>query len=762
MKKTIITLLAAILLPLTANAQYKLMINYSDGTQKDTIVWDVESISFEEISPRTLEGIPAPTAIDLGLPNGLKWADMNLGAKSPADVGWLVGWGDVTGMNESKNLKYFPAPDYTNDIYETAYDIVHAKLEGEWRLPVASEIQQLIDNCTWESSFEDAVPGFRVTADNGNSIFLPFTGYRNGRDTLDVDSKGLYWTGTIAEDNPKATALLLNGGVYKTVDSLRYLGFAIRPVYGKFVHDLTIVASPAENITYLSATIPVEVLGDMSQVDKLGICFNKQSETVNPMAADAPNNRLIDIEEGASKFNIEIENLEGKTSYKAIAYLKLEDGSYIFSDTVRFATLAKYPVAEEVDLGLSVNWASFNMGETVEEGNTHLYGWGDETGDLRTTWANDYAKYLSYSSTTIAGNEDFDIAAHQWRDGWRLPTREEFQELYTNPNMEYTGEMKNGIYGYRFTNKKNGNSIFIPCCGARNGTDILSPGSCWYWTAEATYNNTDGWRAYYAYLFPSSVDIKQNVKYLGMGIRPVRANADYSGGGSGNNSGGDNGGNDNTGGDSSDDSGNTGNDNPSPTYTEKPGVAVDLGLTSNVLWADRNLGASSATDAGGYYAWGDVIAHTNGYDKYQYYDESTKTYINIGGSISGTSYDAARETWGGKWRMPTIDEIEDLISKCTWNWKESYNGVAGYEVVGSNGKTIFLPAAGTYSSSHDSNLETIDVLYNYNEIGSYWSSTAWTKNPVGQAQMLNIKASGATSPWGARNVGRCIRPVRDR
>lgn len=129
-----------------------------------------------------------------------------------------------------------------------------------------------------------------------------------------------------------------------------------------------------------------------------------------------------------------------------------------------------------------------------------------------------------------------------------------------------------------------------------------------------------------------------------------------------------------------------------------PGQEVDLGLPSGTIWAGWNVGASSPEQYGGYYAWGETEEKSDyDLDTYKYKVDSDGDgfyeYINIGTNISGTQYDVARQKWGGSWRMPTLDEIEELTSKCKWTWSQ-YKGVKGYKVTGPNGNSIFLPAAG--------------------------------------------------------------------
>lgn len=133
---------------------------------------------------------------------------------------------------------------------------------------------------------------------------------------------------------------------------------------------------------------------------------------------------------------------------------------------------------------------------------------------------------------------------------------------------------------------------------------------------------------------------------------------------------------------------------------------VDLGLPSGVKWATCNVGASSPEDYGDYFAWGETSP------KAEYTDENSIAYGEQMSDISGNAqYDAAAANWGGSWRMPTKDEMEELEKHCEWEWTE-VNGVNGAKVIGPNGSCIFLPAAGgRYGTSL------------YDDYGGCWSST---------------------------------------
>ena len=129
---------------------------------------------------------------------------------------------------------------------------------------------------------------------------------------------------------------------------------------------------------------------------------------------------------------------------------------------------------------------------------------------------------------------------------------------------------------------------------------------------------------------------------------------------------------------------------PDPTVTA--GAAVDLGLS--VYWSSCNVGAEAPEEYGDYFAWGETKPKSSYTEKnYSFYDDNTKTYTNIGNDISGTEYDAAKANLGNDWRMPTKDEFQELLTKCTWEWSQ-INGINGYVVTGPNSNSIFIPAAG--------------------------------------------------------------------
>ncbi len=170
---------------------------------------------------------------------------------------------------------------------------------------------------------------------------------------------------------------------------------------------------------------------------------------------------------------------------------------------------------------------------------------------------------------------------------------------------------------------------------------------------------------------------------------------------------------------------------------------VDLGLS--VKWATCNVGASSPSDYGNYYAWGETST------KSEYTEENSKTYGRSMGSIAGDpAYDVARANWGDTWRLPTASEIDELVDECKWTWT-TQGGHNGYEVTGPNGNSIFLPAAGWRDGTS---------LYYAGEDGHYWSATPYGGD-ANSAYALLFYGDDFSRGWDGRFNGMSVRPVSE-
>ena len=182
---------------------------------------------------------------------------------------------------------------------------------------------------------------------------------------------------------------------------------------------------------------------------------------------------------------------------------------------------------------------------------------------------------------------------------------------------------------------------------------------------------------------------------------------------------------------------------------------VDLGMPSGLKWATCNVGANSPEEYGDYFAWGETAT------KSEYISDNSSTYgltysqLQSQGYIDGEgnltpSHDAATANWGGSWRMPTKDEMMELIDFCEWEWAQ-VNGVVGNKVTGVNGNSIFLPRAGIYNGSS---------LNFVGELGLYWSSTPENIYDNG-AWRINISSYDPKLGDSGRNAGLSVRPVTE-
>ncbi len=175
-------------------------------------------------------------AVDLGLPSGTKWANMNIGASKPEDFGLYFAWGETQGytadisdgrrfdwanykwMSEGQSTwqwvsKYQVADGKTEGCWydadgnfvgdglstlDLADDAAHASWGGQWVMPTYEDMRELLDNTTSEWTTLNGVLGRTFTSKtNGNAIFIPAACYRYGNLLYNQDSGGTYWSSSV-------------------------------------------------------------------------------------------------------------------------------------------------------------------------------------------------------------------------------------------------------------------------------------------------------------------------------------------------------------------------------------------------------------------------------------------------------------------------------------------------------------------------------------------------------------------------------------
>ena len=186
---------------------------------------------------------------------------------------------------------------------------------------------------------------------------------------------------------------------------------------------------------------------------------------------------------------------------------------------------------------------------------------------------------------------------------------------------------------------------------------------------------------------------------------------------------------------------------------------IDLGLPSGTLWSCCNLGASKPEDYGSYFAWGETYTKER-YDYTSYtLGHSYDQMVDIGNNIAGTNYDAATVRWGSEWRMPTDEQILELIDHANTKHEfSSRNSVKGEYFWGMHGGKLFIPAAGTIYGTDNGSTD---------RLGSYWSANlSISDSPYYKSYCANVLffynnkcELGVCYDPGYRENGNPIRPV---
>ena len=442
--------------------------------------------------------------VDLGL--SVKWASWNVGASKIGDYGGLYGAGDPTGKLTSTNYGDYYFKD-DESICGTEYDLAHVKWGGLWRMPSFSELEELKDKCTWTSGEVDGVKGSWVKGPNGNSIFLPWSGNRNGASTFsDKDKNGYYWSGDmgVSLHNYGYKDLDINStGIFQTDGAENYWGQSIRPVYGKIedkpnTYNLSIMASGNGTVIYGSTSVR-----DNTSV----FAINEGSSATITLTPD----------EGCYVKSLVV-NSEDVTNNILNNQYTISNIVNNVSVEIEFEIVPSFGrVASMVDLGLSVKWASWNLGASKIGDEGGLYGAGDPTG-LKTSTSSD--DYYYKDGESICGTE-YDLAHVKWGDQWRMPSFSELEEL--KDKCTWTSGEVDGVKG-SWVEGPNGNSIFLPCAGYREGKTIKDKDDNvygFYWSGDMGassyqhgYKDMD--------IFQGGVlKMDGGENYMGQSIRPV-------------------------------------------------------------------------------------------------------------------------------------------------------------------------------------------------------------------------------------------------
>lgn len=508
MKKLTLLLIAMLGLQTLAMAQTKLYVYQIDGSRTEFLAANVDSISINDETSATDSDVNANghEYVDLGLPSGTLWATCNVGANTLEESGDEYAWGMTYTTSGTWNSYKWSLDDsgscfkkYSTKTWgvncevdgrvllDLIDDVANVVNGGNWRMPTKAEMEELIKYCTWE---RDTDEGWLVVSKlNGKSIYMP---------------SGYYWSSTLKED-AHSCAYLMHAFSSHEVEidyTERRATHLIRPVLSR------------------SFICRVNVDGNG------GVGANSSSLAYYADFVVAPENSFT------------------RDGYEFVCWNTKPDGSgdnysvgdkiCVSSDLTLYALWYKNEstlLHNYVDLGLSVKWATCNVGANLPEEAGYYFAWGETKPKAMYNYEN-YIHCSKFWEITKYNNEDNgdgktelevtdDAGSVNWGGEWRMPTKVELEELRSLCTWNWT--VRNNVYGYLITSKINGNSIFIPAakCHDDYNNDDDSDNRVINCVWGASLNHSDSNEAYIIKFDSDNVSLGVNKRYIGCSIRPV-------------------------------------------------------------------------------------------------------------------------------------------------------------------------------------------------------------------------------------------------
>jgi len=643
--------------------------------------------------------------VDLGL--SVLWADCNLGADSPTDYGRYFAWG------ETEPKDYFSWDNFHN--YETrheepnsddedyygrgrnneplrlqpANDAATVRLGAEWHMPTIQEYNELYANCDYDTVTVNGVLGLRYTSRivgyEDQSIFIPYGGYIEAGDTIGVGLGFWVWTSE-SDDYWDGDSSATYVSTSNTVNpSFFYLDEELRVGIGTS-------PSLAGNHRYKGFNIRPVRRYDSDALTSFGLSVAK-------LDLDYGEIRRVNTVVRPSGRQAEKGEVKWSTSSDTVAVC--QDGTVTAIGVGTCVITAEYkgrkaqmkvnvtmPVPEAVDLGLSVKWASANMGASSPLQPGAYIAWGETSPKAGLYTGENYRRI--WSDKLEPQN---DAAAVRLGGGWRMPDADELWELKNKCTWQYINT--NDSCGYIITSNVPGyedRSIFLPAAGYKTNYESMV-------TMNLVHYGTYKTLAYNSSV--ADVGLGSPNKSQGCPIRPVLDTPE----------------------------GKKKKVGPGPVKPLGHNALVDLGLS--VLWADCNVGADSPEEVGARFAWGETEQKTYYTPANYKYNQSYRYNADFGKKKLDAEDDAAHVNWGGDWRMPSKEEYAELFKNCEWA-DTTLNGVEGFlftsKVPGYTSNSIFLPFTngdiykadgGTYLTSDvSSRYENWCVVFEINKMRS--------------------------------------------
>ena len=475
--------------------------------------------------------------VDLGL--SVMWATCNVGAKCPEEFGDYFAWGetkpkdnywwdtyfdDMSGKDNFLGTTISVFSKYNNEggltILTPEDDAAYVNWGPDWRMATYNELCELRDSCIWTwfeigNSEFNGVAGYKVQGRKegytDKFIFLPAAGNRSGIGIGNAGVFGCYWSTSIDPDfSNNGQELVFNTGNFLLLPLFREAGYSIRPVWGRYVDAADVELNRtelelAEDAVYtLKATVVPALAKDQR------ITWSSDNHVV---ATVDPYGRVKAVSRGVCTITATCGTL--KTTCKVTV------------KTIK---------PEYVDMGLSVKWATFNIGASHPEDFGEYFAWGEVTSSTYSSWSTysdspqgdgkSFSKYYFNGGMTSLGKDD--VAHERWGGTWRMPSYAEFQELLDNCTCTWT--VQNGVNGIVFESKINGNTVFFPAAGRYQVGLICSNSAVDYWSSSLYTGNLNDYidmtRNQYAwcmdyYSYDRRPTMGSGLRYQARPVRPV-------------------------------------------------------------------------------------------------------------------------------------------------------------------------------------------------------------------------------------------------
>ena len=716
-----------------------------------------------------------PEMVDLALPSGLKWASFNLGATRPIEIGYYFAWGETepkssynwdnyvfmqNGQSDEWHVnKYTYEDGYSSDgtWYEDGVfvgdgqkvlnmdedDAARALWGDQWRIPTPTDWQELKENCniswSYSSGETSGLATLIVTSKtNGNSIYLPATGYFNSDGLQNVSSYYYYLpSNTVGYASYYAQcARLGNAFIDDTRSFQRYQGMNIRPVSGdgnNYIIEVSVDSE--EGISFGMAAVGNTGYRTFTVTNTGALPFPVKATCEGTGFSVSPSGDITIPVGRTQEYTVSFTptadgEYDGSITLSSIK--QPEDKVISLSGTGNVIDATEYTVNGVSFKMISIPGGTFNMGKEnyatpVHQVKLDNYSIG-ETEVTQELWqavmGNNPSSHTGVANLPVENVSWFDAQAFIGRlnnltgGSFHLPTEAEWEYaareagsdyyLYSGSNTVgdvswYSGNSDDETHPVKLK-KANAFGLYdmsgnvwewcMDCYADYPGEDLDNPLGNAYGsplTRGGDYSNSYSYSVVYRRHWDSA-----SGQYQNHGFRLALGGA-----------------------------------------TAVQPEMVDLGLPSGLKWASFNLGANRPADIGYFFAWGEALPKTifndwssykwmqdggsdyTSINKYAMADENTSgiwyqngAFVGDGLSVLEAEDDAASVLWGDSWRSPSPADYQELIDECTWNYT-SISGMYGMEVVGPNGNSIFIPGAGY-----------LEAPYYYNvDYGYYLSSS---------------------------------------